>query len=303
MDNFLFLFLTGGEPFLRDDLPELARIYYTNNKVRKIQIPSNGSLRDGNISLLRKLLDNVPDAHVGATISLDGAGPLHDKNRRVPGLFEKAVATFKEYKKLQKEYPNLGCQINVTVSAFNQDHLLELYDYLTLELKTSNIIYTVVRGEPRDPSAKSLDPEKVKAWNDLIDRNTVRAALGYGGFPFSDMVNIKNLIIHGINIDMLREPRYRMPCYAGRLAAVMFSNGDVHPCELKTERFGNVRDMDYDFKKLWLSPHADAIRKEIARSRCFCTHECFSSTNILFNPRFLPRILGHWLRMKWNANR
>ena len=32
----------------------------------------------------------------------------------------------------------------------------------------------------------------------------------------------------------------------------MFANGDIYPCELLIDRkLGNVREADYDFKKIW----------------------------------------------------
>ena len=92
MDNFLFLFLTGGEPFLREDLPEIARIYYVNNRVRKFQIPSNGSLGDRVIRLTQKTLNYIPQGHLGVTISLDAVGKVHDEIRESRGLFDRAVS-------------------------------------------------------------------------------------------------------------------------------------------------------------------------------------------------------------------
>ena len=46
-----------------------------------------------------------------------------------------------------------------------------------------------------------------------------------------------------------------------------------------------------DFKKLWLSHKAKNEVKFIRKSKCFCTHECFNIVNILFNPKFYPKII------------
>ena len=42
MDPLLHLVLTGGEPYLRHDLDQIARIFYENTKVPILTIPSNG---------------------------------------------------------------------------------------------------------------------------------------------------------------------------------------------------------------------------------------------------------------------
>src|SRR5207247_2224206 len=93
--------------------------------------------------------------------------------------------------------------------------------------------------------------------------------------------------------------KYQTPCYAGNLGACLFANGDTYPCELLTDRkLGNVRDVDYDFKKIWFSPEADAARSFIRDSKCFCTYECFLTINILFNPRMLLSVFKEWTILK-----
>ena len=79
----------------------------------------------------------------------------------------------------------------------------------------------------------------------------------------------------------------------------MFANGDVYPCELLIDKsLGNLRDVNYDFKKLWFSPKADETRRFIRESKCFCTYECFLTINILFNPRMMPAVLKEWSSLK-----
>ena len=69
--------------------------------------------------------------------------------------------------------------------------------------------------------------------------------------------------------------------------------GDVYPCEILDEshKIGNIREFNLDFKKLWLSHKAKEEVKFIRKTKCFCTHECFNTVNILFNPKFYGKIL------------
>jgi len=84
----------------------------------------------------------------------------------------------------------------------------------------------------------------------------------------------------------------------------MFSEGQVLPCELLIDKeIGNVRDVDYDFKRLWYSPKADEIRDFIRDTKCFCTYECFLTVNILFNPLVLARVMKEWAALKWSKVR
>src|ERR1700730_13925332 len=43
--NLGVLVLAGGEPFTRKDLPEIARAFYTNNKLASLIITSNGQIQ------------------------------------------------------------------------------------------------------------------------------------------------------------------------------------------------------------------------------------------------------------------
>jgi hypothetical protein len=119
--------------------------------------------------------------------------------------------------------------------------------------------------------------------------------------PFSDFLNAKRIIRPRIIAKTVRERRYQIPCYAGTLGGAMFSEGQVLPCELHIDKeIGNVRNFDYDFKKLWYSPKADEIRQYIRETKCFCTYECFLTVNILFNPLVLPRVAKEWAVLKGN---
>ena len=42
MGELLFLLPTGGEPFLRADLPKIIELYYKNCRLRNVGMPTNG---------------------------------------------------------------------------------------------------------------------------------------------------------------------------------------------------------------------------------------------------------------------
>jgi MoaA/NifB/PqqE/SkfB family radical SAM enzyme len=300
MDDMLFFTPTGGEPFLRRDLAEIVRIFHRNNHAANVGIPTNGSLTGRVIETTRDMLDTCPGLDLHVDVSIDGIGQEHDEIRQFPGLFDRAVRTYQELRLLEKHYPNFSTCVEITVSAFNQDHLLELYDYLTHTLGVNTVFTLLTRGAPRDPGAKDLDIRKYEELHAALERdNKARILSGYYKMPFSDLLNAKRIVRPHIIAKTVRERRFQIPCYAGSLGGAMFSEGQVLPCELHIDRaIGNVRDFDYDFKKLWYSPRADEIRKYIHDTQCFCTYECFLTINILFNPLVLPRVAKEWAVLK-----
>jgi MoaA/NifB/PqqE/SkfB family radical SAM enzyme len=248
------------------------------------------------------MLETCPGLDLHIDVSIDGIGERHDAIRQFPGLFDRAIRTYKELRLLEKHYPNFSTCVEITVSAYNQDHLLELYDYLTQQVGVNTVFTLLTRGAPRDPGAKNFDIRKYEELHAVLERdNKARILSGYYKMPFSDFLNAKRIVRPRIIAKTVRERRFQIPCYAGSLGGAMFSEGQVLPCELLIDKeIGNVRDYDYDFKKIWYSPKADEVRRYIRDTRCFCTYECFLTVNILFNPLVLPSVVKEWGALKWS---
>jgi MoaA/NifB/PqqE/SkfB family radical SAM enzyme len=300
MDDFLFLLPTGGQPFLRKDLAEIVKIFHRNNHVKNVGIPTNGTMTERTVEIARDVLESCPELDFGIDVSIDALAEDHDEIRGVPGLFEKAVQTYRELKKLEKIYPKFNVNVETTVSAHNDDKLVPLHDFLIKDLKVDTLFTLLTRGKPKDPSSKFFNIDKYEQYSGILKRDIRdRVLSGYHSFPFSDIINAKRLVRHNLIAKTVRENKYQTPCYAGRLGAAIFAQGDVLPCELHTDMImGNLRDSNYDFRKIWFSPRADEIRRSIHKDRCFCTYECFHTLNILFNPRIFPKVLKEWASIK-----
>jgi MoaA/NifB/PqqE/SkfB family radical SAM enzyme len=303
MDDMLFFTPTGGEPFLRRDLPEIVRVFYTNNHALNVGIPTNGSLTGRVVEMTREMLDTCPGVDLHIDVSIDGIGEQHDDIRCFPGLFDRAVRTYQGLRDLERHYPNFSTCAEITVSPHNQDHLLELYDYLTHNVGVNTVFTLLMRGAPREPvSMEELDIRKYEELHAVLERdNKARILSGYYKMPFSDVLNAKRIVRPRIISRTVRERRFQIPCYAGGLGGAMFSEGQVLPCELHVDKvIGNVRDVDYDFKKLWFGTRGQEMRRYIRDTKCFCTYECFLTVNILFNPLVLPRVAQEWAALKWS---
>ncbi len=310
MDDMLFFTPTGGEPFLRKDLPEIVKIFHKNNHAPNVGIPTNGSLTGRVVDSTREMLDANPDLDLHVDISIDGIGDDHDRFRGFKGLFDRATRTYRELRVLEKHYPHFSACIQIAVSAYNHDRLEEIYDYLRTNVGVNTVFTLLFRGGPKDPAGKftppidphanAFDIDNYLRFHDRLERdNKARELSGYYKMPFGDLINAKRIIRPKLIARMVKERRYVLPCYAGTLGGNMFSNGDVLACELQDRVLGNVRDYDYDFKKIWFSRQADETREWIKKTKCYCTYECFLTVNILFTPLMYPVILKEWATLKW----
>jgi MoaA/NifB/PqqE/SkfB family radical SAM enzyme len=299
MGELLFLLPTGGEPFLRADLPKIIELYYKNCRLRNVGMPTNGSLTEKVVTGVEEILARCPDLRFGLDISLDGIGEDHDTIRAQKGLFEKCTETYWRLKEVEKHHSNFKVCVEVTIQKYNQDKLEEIYDFFVRQLRTYNILVRIVRGKPRDPLEKDISLERVEDFTSKLERGISQMNYhGHAVYPMSDFITARELVGRRIQLKLLRESQFQIPCYAANLMGVIKSNGDVMACELRDDKLGNIRDFDYDFRKLWLGERAKSISEDIIANKCFCTHECFMSTNILFNPRLYPRLVGEVAKLR-----
>lgn len=297
IDSFYFLLLTGGEPFLRDDLSEIIKVFYNNNKIRTLATPTSGFNSNKIYQTCCKILDECKDLKYTLNISIDGVGELHDKIRGHKGLFKEAVKTFNLAKRLKDKYKNFDVGVITTVSKYNQEHLEEVYEYIKDSLKTDIWSVFLTRGLPRDPAAKVVDIDKYKKIYEQI--NNEKRLKGYTNFLLSGFNNAKNKMRYKLIIDYAKGDA-KTECYAGLLNGVIYEDGKVYACELKDYLLGDLRRNNYDFKDIWNSQKAKEIRKKIEKYSCGCTHECFLTTNILFNIKLYPCLIKEWLKSKTN---
>jgi MoaA/NifB/PqqE/SkfB family radical SAM enzyme len=263
-------------------------------------MPTNGSLTERVVSGVEEILTRCPELHFGLDISIDGIGPDHDAIRAKQGLFENCVETYWRLKEVEKRRTNFRVCVEMTIQRHNQDKLDQMYDYFVREFKTYNILVRIVRGKPRDPLEKDVNLDQVEKFALKLERGIQQGDYhGHAVYPMSDFITARELLGRRIQLKLLRENRFQIPCYAANLMGVIRSNGDVMACELRDDKLGNIRDFHYDFRKLWLSERAKAISSDIVDNRCFCTHECFMSTNILFNPKLYPRLVGEVAKLRW----
>lgn len=291
--NLLSLSLTGGEPYLRPDLPDIAAAFERNSNVRNIQIPSNGLLVERTVSRAEELLSKVRRARVNTGVSLDGPEEVHNQIRQNPKSFGRALETLKELKKLKPHFPNLSVGVALTVSAANQDRLDEFFQFVKQKLRPDAITITLTRGNPIDPSLKEVDLQKYRrfAQKVLAFRKEHRLSDSW----FDRLVIAKEEETYRLVSDAFDAPSRISPCYGGELIGILSETGEVYLCETLDKSMGNVRQFDSDLAQLWNSADAEQARLYQKQLACQCTYECAMSVNTLFNPRRAARIAARAL--------
>ena len=301
MDPILSLILTGGEPYLRHDLDKIVQIFYENTKVPIITIPSNGWYLEKMDKQIRNMMEWCPYLTLNQQISIDGIGKDHNAirmDKQVVGgdnSFEKAIKTIDHLKKLKKIYQRINIGIIITFTNENQKKFKNILKEIYSMTNPDNISINLVRGDPKQKVNLDLDlnlyREAVKYRDSLFYEKKMS---GHAKFKGNRLATAGRILLNELVYKTYESNKYSTPCYAGNLSGVMYPEGNVYPCEIldDSHKIGNIRDFDLDFKKLWLSDKAKKEVEFVRKTKCFCTHECFNIVNILFNPKYYPKVLS-----------
>ena len=289
--NLLYVSLTGGEPFLREDIDKIAFAFYKNSNTRFIAIPTNGILSEKIKEKVESILELCPNVHLNVELSLDALEEVHDNIRGVKGNFQRAMKTLGYLEQIKKKNPNMRIIIHSVFSGYNQDHVRELYDYI-MKKEVDQYRIGLIRKDSRIPESMDIDLKKYNDFVEYIERNK---KVGKG--LYSKLFYVVNVMNREVNLKTLRQNRMVLPCVAGKKMIVIGEEGDVYPCEILHKSFGNIREHGYDVKRLLRSPQGKALRNFIVKSKCFCTWGCATQNNIIFNPMTYPRILKGMIRV------
>lgn len=288
MDNFLFLLITGGEPFLRDDIPEIVKIFYRKNCLKKLAIATNGYFVENIEKGVEGILRECPGLELNVNISLDGIGEDHDRIRGKDGMFAKAIAATKVIKQLKMHYPDLLLSVIYTFSALNENKAASDYQYIKKTIKPDYFNLSLVRGNTRE---QGLRVGNIREYNNLwseIKKDILSKCFRQS--VLSRLLSAAKVTAKDLALKTLMQDRYITPCYAGKTNIVIYPNGDVYPCELLEEGFGNLRKEGYDLRKILFSASSRKIKERIHKKRCYCYHGCNALPNVLYNVRYLPEI-------------
>jgi radical SAM protein with 4Fe4S-binding SPASM domain len=288
--------LTGGEPFLREDLQKIVDAYYSIADVKSIYISTNGSYARHAIKLAEHVKAYHPKKDLTISISIDHLPAIHDKNRGLSGLCRKALNLYSQIEALKSD--KIKGVVNITIALFNMGDVKEIYKYLK-----KNGVKAITVGAIRKKRITLRESSGIlRAYMeiDLLLRAEKKSG-NLGRNTFGNLIYSKNAVMREEIIKTIMENRYISPCYAGKLTGVIYPDGTVYPCEMLESCMGSLREYGHDLKRVWDSKDAREIRKKIMESKCFCTYECAWTGNILFNRKYHPRLLIECFKsvLKW----
>jgi MoaA/NifB/PqqE/SkfB family radical SAM enzyme len=278
-NNFSWINLAGGEPFLRKDLYEIILSIKRNCKsLYLLDFPTNGFLTDHIIKTVKKV-KKLNFNKLVITVSLDAPKDLHDYMRGLKGCFNNAIKTFKLLRQLKVE-----CYLGLTIFNSNAGKFSETFKEVKKEIPsiTYKDFHINIVHSSEHCYAINIKKENQKILKELKSiRNIKKVSLN----PIS-IIEHKYLKLAE---QYLRTNKTPLPCKALTSSCFINSTGDVYPCTIFNKKLGNIRDYNYDLKKIWNSKTTKKVSKEITKGKCpNCWTPCEAYQSILGN---LPKLL------------
>ncbi len=286
--------LSGGEPVLRDDIPEIVKVFYKYSNMRSLTFTTNGLLTKKIVSNVEQILKECPNILIKVPLSINGLFEKHDKIHGIRGNFKKLEKTYFELKKLQERYKNLVITATTVMSKFNKVHIREILTYVDSRWNVNNHVVLLARGNTREKDAKDVSIREYKELFEYIDE--INSKKHKRIYHLSKFYNLESTLEKYLILATLKKKTQVIPCLAGKRMIILGDTGDVEPCEvlkyflekknkrLKSTVMGNVRNYNYNINTILKSKQAKKIIKFIKDKKCYCTFECAMAVNIVFNP-------------------
>jgi radical SAM protein with 4Fe4S-binding SPASM domain len=259
--------LTGGEPFLRKDLLQIASAI----KSDYLNISTNGLMTDGIVQFAKRMLNERAKKNLGISVSIDAIGGLNDKIRGVPNSFGKSLDTIKALKGLQKKYSSLQIGISSTISKENIDNILDVY-------KLAKKLGVIFSTRVAQTSALFYNNTCAKIFLEKRDMPKVRKI-----FRFLIRENPRNLFYKIYLNKFLGNPNKQpVPCFSGTNSYFIDPYGNLYPCIMLNHKIGSLRKDS--LRTLLMSGKAKKIREFIRNGRCSCWTDCEAVNSLYSNP-------------------
>lgn len=250
LPEMYFTNITGGEPFIREDLKDIVRELY--KKSERIVISTNGFFTDRIVDLCKEF------PQVGIRISIEGLEQTNNEIRGLEDGFNRGYTTLKTLVDMGMKDVGFG----MTVQDRNAEDLVPLYEIsnqLGMEFATAslhNSFYFVESNNIIHDRLKVAENFE-KLINRLLESNSPKKW-------FRAYFN------HGL-INYIFSQKRLLPCDMSFDTFFIDPFGDVMPCNgtKNKEVMGNLNTKSWE--ELWNSPEAEQVRKKV---RC-CDRNCW----------------------------
>lgn len=249
-----FINISGGEPFLRKNLPDIIAILSETCNKPRIGISTNGLLTERIKENMETILSNGIK-NVSVNVSIHGIGEFHNSVEGIKDAFNKAIKTLHILKEIGVK--DLG--IAYTATNYNIDQLSKVIK-LAKELDVQYTFCGVAHSSElmfKSNNEPIVDLEELRDQLEKITKDHLRSFYPKDWF---------RAYIDSGNYYYAKTGKRKIQCGAGADFFFMTPDGDIHPDNVLDWNFGNIKNQTFD--EIWHSEKANEFRNKININNC-----------------------------------
>lgn len=283
LPNLLVLMITGGEPILRSDLPEVVRSFCLRCRPVAMSLITSGWFPEKTAEVVQRIL-RIPEmrSQLVVTLSFDGTREGHDIVRRRKGSYNRALDAAGRLREIADGDDRLVVAANLTLVPQNQNTILDAARGLAETGLFTVLTHNMYRENKPRHAFTGNDAAVYRDLSDFVHEYSRRFD-AIGGRALGLLHRVKERKQSRLIAETCRTNEYQgLPCEAGRNIGVVYSDGSVAACELLPASWGNIKHRS--FAEIWNDVSNRRCSNQIRSTKCFCTHECFIGASLNTQP-------------------
>lgn len=269
-DTLRYVNLSGGEPFLRTDLPQLVEAVMGACPKAQIVISTNGLVSQKRVREAAAGFTQKYGDRVGLGISIDGVGATHDRIRGIDGAFDRAIELVKGLK--SDGMSNLRLAFTAV-----DENVREFYEVYRLSHELGvEFTSAVAQGSSHYFQQNNANEVKLEELRGQLGR------IAAGELSSSSPKRWARAYFERGLYDYARGEGRPLACLAAGDFFFMSPAGTIYACNVLDLPLGNLHEAT--FEQIWRSPAADRVRQSVAGCDMGCWMVCTARTAIRRNP-------------------
>ncbi len=312
--NLNVIVYSGGETTLNRNLAPIIEAAYRLTPVKSVYIISNAWKPDLLFQITHRVMQRCPNLHLTWSLSIEGPKEHNNSIRHTHAeswdAWQNTIDTMEGLKRLREKYgyDQLDVQLCTVCTPDNIHVMDDWYAMIAKELQPDkwnlNLMRRSVQMSNSDLATfedrrkqQALEPfeQKYVEITEALREDVINGKIKFNYHTATALEGkVKaalDLISQEENRRMVQQQPPTFGCKAGTHGAFIGSEGELGGCEefvmnpSDTKSFGNLRDVGYDFQKLWHSGTAQKYRELAGKS-----DECVGCT--LESQRNYPSVLA-----------
>ncbi|HQB03608.1 MAG TPA: radical SAM protein [Candidatus Hydrogenedentes bacterium] len=301
------LLLSGGEPFLRKDIPEIVRAFHRLSHTSQVSIPTNATQTNRITAACEQILQECPKILLNINLSLDGIGETHDAHRQYPGCYEKLCATYEKLAALRERYQQLTVNIITVISERNVKDAASIIAEIREKFSPNYHALGLLRNDTMERESSHI----LDAMTDSI--NVVNSEKeSFTRLPaFSHLAPAVAAVVKRKALQSRKTKTRCFKCLAGSRIIVITNDGRLMPCEplwleddVRNSADQNaycmafLEEFQYNVKEALKSDSAAKVRDFVKKRLCWCTYACAIQNGILYSPTQYILLIQEMMRKR-----